>query len=209
MNIKLLLPLASLALIIGGGQSVYTALTNRAPTDVDVAAAYKKSPEGKWLRLHQGVLHTLEAGYTSTLGVGDAHEIYVPLLPPGQDPDTGKIKILVKTSDPDLLAFTNEGRKFKENAKPAEVVAFLAKNAAKMRVQRDVEGLVQYGIDSGKKESKIRRLFDNLDKDAFIIEEGTKPNVGQGAGLLAAGLALGGFLIRRVTRPTPAAPPAA
>lgn len=209
MNIKLLLPLASLAMIIGGGQSLYTALTNRAPADVDVAAAYKTSPDGKWLRLHQGVLHTMEAGYTSTLGVGDAQEIYVPLLPPGQDPQAGKIKILVKTSDPDLLAFTNEGRKFKENAQPTEVVAFLAKNMDKVRVQRDVEGLVQYGIDNGKKESKIRRLFDNLDKDAFIIEEGAKPSMGQGAGLLAAGLALGGFLIRRVARSTPAAPPAA
>jgi hypothetical protein len=209
MNIKLLLPLASLAMMIGGGQSLYTALTNRAPTDVDVATAYKKSPDGKWLRLHQGVLHTMEAGYTSTLGVGDAHEIYVPLLPPGQDPDTGKIKILVKTSDPDLLAFTNEGRKLKENAKPEEVLAFLAKNASKVQVRRDVEGLVQYGIDSGKKESKIRRLFDNLDPDAFIIEEGGKPSMKQGAGILAGGLALGGFLIRRAIRPASGAPPAA
>lgn len=210
MNIRLLLPLASLALLVGGGQSVYTAITNRAPIDVDVAAAYQKNPDAKWLRLHQGVLHTLEAGYTSTLGVGEAKEIYVPLLPPGQDPETGTIKILVKTKDPELLAFTNEGRTFSENAKPEDVAAFLAKNAAKFRVQRDVEGLVQYGINAGgKKENKVRRLFDNLDPDAYVIEEGTKPSIGEGAGMVAGGLALGGFLAFRAVRRASASSPSA
>jgi hypothetical protein len=121
--------------------------------------------------------------------VGDAKEIFVPLVAPSEDSSQSTIRVLVLTKDPDLLKFTNDSCKLeKDNASAAQVLKFLAESAEKMRVTRDVEGLVQYGIEGGgKKERKIRGLYTNLSPDVIILEEGTKPSMMLGLGMLIGG----------------------
>lgn len=192
-----LLPLITLALIIGGGQSVYTSIKNRKITEIELSSLASSKPDAEWLRIKGGELDTLNAAYTSTLGVGDANEIYVPLVAPGVDSSEGTIQVLVLTKDPALLKFTNDSRKLeKENVSEEKALQFMVESSKLLRVARDVEGVVQYGIEGGgKKERKIRALYQNLAKDLIILEEGSKPNMVVGIFMLIAGLVLGLLLV--------------
>lgn len=207
MRLGCLLPLVSIAFIIGGGQSVYTGIKNRKPTDITLEELIRSKPENEWLNVTGGVLDTMNSAYTSTLGVGDAKSIYVPLVPKDVDSSEGTIHMLVLTKDAELVGFTNEARKMEESkADDASAMEFILKNRAKMRVERPIMGLVQFGMTSNdKKTRKIRALYDNLAEDAIILEEGEKPSAGQGAIMLLAGLGLGGFLIMRAAKSPSAA----
>lgn len=197
MRFGCLLPLIALGLIIGGGQSVFTSIKNRKVTEVEIASLASSKPDAKWLRIKGGELDTMNSTYTSAFGVGKASEIYVPLVAPGVDSSTGTIQVLVLTKDPDLLKFTNDSRKLEdEKVSEEKAMAFLLESQKFLRVARDVEGLVQYGIDGGgKKERKIRALYPNLSNDLIIIEEGSKPSMLGGFVMLLVGLGLGVLLL--------------
>lgn len=209
MRLGCLLPLVSIAFIIDGGQSVYTGMKNRKPTDITIDELIRSKPKAEWLNVTGGVLDTMNSAYTSAFGVGDAQSIYVPLVPKDADSSEGTIHLLVLTKDAELVGFTNEARKMEESkADEGAAMEFILKNRANMRVERPVMGLVQFGMTSNdKKTRKIRQLYDNLAEDAIILEEGEKPSTGQGVAMLLAGLGLGGFLVMRAAKSTPAASP--
>lgn len=213
MRFGCLLPLITIGLLVGGGQSVYTAVKNRKPTEIAIADLMARKPSAEWLNIGGGVLDTTNASYTSAFGAGEAKSIYVPLVPAGTDSTEGEIHVLVVTKDPELLKFTNEARKLDEGkASEAAAAEFLLKNLDQLQVARSVQGVVQFGIEADdKKTSKIRKLYGNLAKDLIVLEEGKSPSAGQGIVLLLAGLALGGFLMRSAARkgvpPAGASPP--
>ncbi len=197
MRLGCLLPLVSIALILGGGQSVYTGLKNRKPTEISLGSLIAKKPSTEWLLINGGVLDTMNAAYTSSFGVGEAKSIYVPLVQPLSDSSEGTIHVLVITKDPALLNFTNEAREREKSMDTKDADAeFIIRNLDKLRVARPVQGLVKFGIEGNdKKTRKIRALYDNLAEDAIILEEGEAPSTGKGAGMLAAGLILGAILV--------------
>lgn len=207
------MPLVSVAFIIGGGQSVYTGLKNRNPTEIDIDSLIAKKPSAEWLKITGGALDTTNAAYTSSFGVGEAKSIFVPLVPPKTDSTEAKIHVLVLTKDENLVKFTNEARQFeKSNTSQAGEMEFLLKNLDKLKVARPVQGLVQFGIDANDKQTrKIRKLYTNLAEDAIIIEEGKSPSAGTGVVMLTAGLVLGGVLLlssgEKQTPATGAPPP--
>ena len=215
MRLGCLLPLVSVALIIGGGQSVYTGLKNLKPTEISIDSLIAKKPSAEWLHINGGVLDVMNSAYTSSFGVGDAKSIYIPLVQPRTDSTEGTIHILVITEDPELLDFTNglrELEKTKGGPKGAEH-EFLIKNLDKLKVGRAVKGLVKFGIEGNDKQTrKIRALYGNLADDAIILAEGEAPSTGRGIGMLAAGLALGGVLVissgrKQASAESPTPPP--
>ncbi len=197
MRLGCLLPLISIGLIIGGGQAVYTGFKNRKITEVTVDSLSGTKPEAKWLRITGGVLDTMNSAYPSSFGVGDAKSLYVPLVPKDTDSSESTIHVLVLTKDPALLEFTNQVKELeKTKANDATAGKFLIENMDKMHVSRPVEGLVKYGLDADDKKSrKIRALYSNLASDLIIIEEGEKPSLGMGIGMLLGGVVLGGILV--------------
>jgi hypothetical protein len=198
MRLGCLLPLVSIAMIFGGGQSLYTAIRNRKPVEISIDSLIEGKTEAKWLRITGGVLDTTNSAYPSAFGVGKATSMYVPLMQPDRDSDEDPIQVLVLTKDQGLLDFTNELRKFdEETTVKGAAEEFIAKNLDKLRVPKSVEGLVQYGIDSSsKRERKLHKIYGNLAEDAIILEEGEKPSMGLGVFMLFGGLALGGFLMK-------------
>jgi hypothetical protein len=212
MRLGCLLPLVSIVLVFGGGQSVYTAVKNRKPTEIAITDLIARKPSAEWLNIGGGVLDTTNASYTSAFGAGEAKSIYVPLVVPGTVSTEGEIHVLVLTKDPDLLRVTNEARKLDDSKAPEAAAAeFLLKNLDQLQVARSVQGLVKFGIEADdKKTRKIRKLYGNLAKDVVILEEGKSPSAAQGIGFLVAGLLLGGFLMRSFARksaPPPGASP--
>lgn len=197
MRLGCLLPLVSLAMILGGGQSVYTAVRNREPANVTIDSIVAKKPDAKWLKISEGVLDTANSSYVSGITGGDAKSIYVPLVPKDTDSTETTIHVLVETKDPELLGFTNEMKNLdKQNVSEEKAAEFIVQNLSKLRVQRPVEGLVKFGIDSGgKKERKIRKLYHNLAPDTIILAEGEKPSMAVGVVMLLLGLGLGVILL--------------
>ena len=195
MRLGCLLPLVAIVLVIGGGQSVYTGLKNRKPTEIDIKDFIAKKPDNEWLIIKGGVLDTTNSAYTSGFASKEVQTIYVPLVPPDVDSSEELIHVLVLTKDPGLLDFTNQARKFEEEATlTGSAEKFLIENMNKLYVARPVEGLVQFGIEADdKKTRKVRKLYGNLAKDAVILEEGERPSAAKGAGMLIAGLVLGGI----------------
>lgn len=202
MRLGCLLPLVSIALIIGGGQSVYTGFKNRKITEIELASLMEKKPDTEWLRIQGGVLDTMNSVYPSRFGSKKATSMYVPLVLPDTDSSEGQIHALVLTKDQALLDFTNEIREMEESdIEEAELQMFILKNIDKIRVSRPVEGVVQFGIEADDKKSrKINDLYGNIADDAIIIEEGKKPSASEGVIMLTGGLILGGFLLRRSAR---------
>ena len=212
MRLGCLLPLVSIVLVFGGGQSVYTAVKNRKPTEIAITDLIARKPSAEWLNIGGGVLDTTNASYTSAFGAGEAKSVYVPLVVPGTVSTEGEIHVLVLTKDPDLLRVTNEARKLDDSKAPEAAAAeFLLKNLDQLQVARSVQGLVKFGIEADdKKTRKIRKLYGNLAKDVVILEEGKSPSAAQGIAFLVAGLVLGGFLMRSFARksaPPPGASP--
>jgi hypothetical protein len=207
MRIGCFLPLIAIGLLIGGGQGIYTAVTNPKPKEIGIDEVAQQKPDAKWLRITGGVLDNANSAYTSAFGVGEASQVYIPLVGRTQDSTKLPIHVLVLTKDPDLVKFTNDSRKLeKSGSTDAATKEFLLKNFERLRVARDVEGVVQFGISSGgKEESKIRALYQNLADDALILEEGEKPSVLASILMMAGGLLVGGFLVMSSMRKAKAA----
>ena len=200
MRLGCLLPLISIGLLAGGGQGVYTAINNPKPLEIGIAELAQKKPTAKWLKIPDGVLDSSNAKPARAFGEG---AVYVPLVGITQDSSAVPIHVLVMTRDPALVGFIQEWRKFaKENEKTPEAErAFLLRNLERLRVRRQVEGVVLYGIEDGGKERRNRLdLFKNLAQDAIVLREGEKPWIGTGIIMFLGGLVLGVYVLASSSR---------
>lgn len=83
----------------------------------------------------------------------------------------------------------------------------MKRQAAQILVKRDVSGLIRFGMDEDSKtRSKLEGLDMNLAKDFVILNDGEKPDLLKGVLMLAGGLVLGLYLLRRAGS-QPAGPP--
>lgn len=172
--------------------------------EVSIAEFMAKTPDAKWLRVTGGELDTLNSVYPTGISKGDAKEIYVPVMEPGNDSTEGAIKLLLLTKDPELVGLVNEAKQVDDDPSPERLKTFLASRAAQLRPQKSVEGLVQFGIQSdSKRRAKIGKIYANLASDAVILEDGKKPSPGKGSVLVLGGLGLGGVLLRRGKKSSP------
>ena len=168
------------ALLWGGGQGVYTALTNRAPTVMTCAEYLAKRPEATWLRLEQCVPDFEAGGYE---GGDKAVRLFLPLRAPGAGADAAdrKTRIVLDSKDDALLARVNAGD--------------LAVGAG------TYEGLVKFGIELRDKERKrVAEVVDDVHEDFVLLDHGERPKLGLFLGVFLAGLGLAGFVVWRVLR---------
>lgn len=182
----------------GGGQSIYTSITNRKPTVVTIDEIVASKPAAVWIRVEKGMLDARNSAYFSTFGVGEVSKVIVALVPKGENSSDGTIHLLVETSDTRIVDLANGLRDLdRKISTKAAIAQFLAENAENFRVERSVEGLVKFGMESGKKERKIKELYASLTPDVLILEEGTKPDPYTGILLFAIGVLAGFFFLRR------------
>jgi len=211
MRIGCFVPLVALVMVIGGGQLVYTGLTNRKPVKVQMESIAKSKPEGKWLEITGGEFDLVNASYSSTFGVGKASSIHVPLVLPGVDSAESTIHVLVETNDSALVGLVNQMREMeKDGIDEMAAVKFMLENRDKLRMSRPVKGLVKFGMESGKEERKIKGMYKNLSSDVILLKEGEKPDMMLGLLILIGGLTIGVVMILKSggkPDPSPGAPP--
>ncbi len=201
-----------LALVLGGGQAVFTGISNRSITEIGIKEFEEKKPDAKWLRVTGGELNVLDAAYSQGRFKKNAKELIIPYVLEGMEEEGNRIHLLVKTKDPELMRVVAEGRSMEdklsegasEEEKTKAALDFLVKNVESIAISRPIEGLVEYGMDSRSKErDKIKQLFPNLAADFVVLEEGAKPNMGVGVLVLVAGCVLGYFVFRPGKNATP------
>ncbi|WP_411846671.1 hypothetical protein AAFN60_03605 [Roseibacillus persicicus] len=205
------------AFLWGGGQSFYTGITNRKMTTISIEELSKQPTKAKWLRITGGELDVSTAAYTSSF-LGDPKVLYIPVTIPGAEDADAPVSLLYKTTEDKYLELGKKMKAIDEIEDENKAMMALVELAPQLLEKRDVEGLVQFGIESDSGDDDIRELFDNISPDALIIEPGEKPSWILGLFGLIGGLALGYALLRaqRVQKvpnlqagsPVPPTPPA-
>ena len=201
--LRLLLPIA---VLWGGGQALYTALTNRKAVSTTFVDYLRERPSGEWVELRDARLDLVGAAISSRVGV--ISKAYIPLHAPGEAEDA-KIQVLLLTNDSKTLDLLKEMSGLDEKRDEQAAVSFLRQHQGELRPLRTVSGLVQFGIESsGDTRRKLAKLEGKLARDFLIIEEGEKPNLGMAVTMLVLGFVAAWFCwFRRSGSPKSNPPP--
>lgn len=192
-----------IALLWGGGQGVYTALKNRQPLEITVSDYIAKKPNAEWVTLKDAQLNLLEAAHKERLG--KISEIFIPVRPKGESTD-GPVHILLSTKDDAIVAALEDLNKSSGTMKEALNAA--SRHADKLFMQKDVSGLIRFGIDSDDKtRAKLAKLDMKLAPDFVIMNDGAAPSLLGSISMLGIGVVIGFFMLRKAGKSEPAAPP--
>lgn len=171
---KLFLPIVALALLIGGGQGIYTAMQNSEPTVYDLnSITGANMPSEKWLTLKNCDFNlTNSVFFEGITGNGLAEEIFTPVT---SDQDSIVVFIAQKTKG--LLDVFNLVNTQTEVEKRNHYI-----NKYKSQIfQKDLTftGVVRYGIElDQKKRRQLARISPKLVNNFIILDYNTAPSSG-------------------------------
>jgi len=200
--------IVAIALLVGGGQSLYTGITNRTPTEIGISEFNADESGAKWLKVTGGELDVLNYAYTASKYDDVPDEVFIPLVPSGVDSTETEIQILYKTKEESFLEVVVALNKFEDGKDPTELLKFMTElGPEKLRPKLDVQGVVQYGINSDSNQDKVRELYDNLSAEGVVIEAGTEPSIMKGLVMTLIGLVVAVFMVRKMKPKEIAGPP--
>lgn len=192
-----------IALLWGGCQGVYTAVKNRKPLEITVSDYIAQKPSAEWVTLMDAQLNLLEAAHKERLG--KISEIFIPVRPKGESTDA-PVHILLSTKDDAIVAALEDLNKSTGTMKEAMNAA--SRHADKLFMQKDVSGLIRFGIDSDDKtRRKLAKLDMKLASDFVILNDGAAPSLFGGVSMLGLGMVVGFFMLRGVGKSDSKSPP--
>ena len=193
---KMFLGFATIALLWGGGQRVYTAATNLEPASYSMEEYLSDRPDDKWLTLSDTELSLPQASYAQTRFIGKVNELYIPVFST-EDKAQGFIQVVLATKNETQLQTLQDLQAAAEQGEET-VIEYAAANQDKLFPQGEVSGLVQYGIDvDDDTRLQLKDLYgDQLAEDFIFLKDGAKPNFLLAGLPLVAGLLLGGVLLK-------------
>ena len=167
-----------------GIQSLYVYFANTKPIEVSIEQLISNPPRAKWVRVTGGQINligsaALEEGFQKKIA-----GVYVPIHPEGKE--EAEVSVLLLSTDPELLALVRQFHVLDE-AKDgeAEVLKLAMKNARVILQRRPFEGLIQFGLFPDDRDIfQIRKTLPNIVRKPIIIEEGKKPTIFEGMGIL-------------------------
>lgn len=190
-----------------GGQGVFTWIKNREPLEITIEDYIGKKPDALWLTLKNARLSLLEAAHKESIS-GRITEIYIPLRRKDEQPGA-PVHVLLSTKDKEIIAALddiNSGKDMKQ------VVDAASRHAEKLFMEKDITGLVRYGIHSDDKtRDKLAGLRMRLAKGFVIVDEGEKPDLLTSVLMLVFGAAVAIGMLRSAAKeagaPSPLPPP--
>lgn len=185
MQLGCLAILGGLYLLWAGGQGIYTAVTNREPLQVACDSYGEVKPTSEWLELTGCTLSLMEASYTEENK--RVVELFIPAR--GENSQEGSpIHVLVATKDPTLLSLANQLITIEDEQ---ALMTFAMQNNQALGAQRDVRGLVRYGVDLDDDErDQLKNLDSTLAPDFVILDDGKQPGLGLPLGMFSGGAVL-------------------
>jgi len=169
-----------------GAQGIYTAMKNRKPVVMSWEDFSRLKPKAAWLTLTNCTIDLSSASYQTLRyqNVEIPSELFIPVRS-ASEKEPVKDTILLATRDPELMKTVRE---MESQPSLEELKEWIARNTGRVFMRRDVQGLVQFGVelDRGEKR-KLAKLQINLAPDFIILEEGKRPEITQSIGYLALG----------------------
>lgn len=191
---KLFFPIITLALLIGGGQGVYTAMQNKQPTTYSINAINSNNmPKEKWLTLTNCNFNLTESVYfESALGNGLAKEIYTPL-----HSENDSIVVFVAQKTQGLLDVFNLINTQTDIDKRNHYITKYKDQIFQENLT--YSGVVRYGIDLDNKQWRQLSQTSNLvAKNFLILDYNTKPSSGMSYFMLGVGVIFAFISIKRL-----------
>jgi hypothetical protein len=184
------------AMIAGFGiQNLYVYFTNTKPVEVSIEQLISDPPRAKWVRVTGGRINLIDAAASEAGFKKKIDRVYVPIHPEGKE--EAAVSVLLLSTHPELLALARQFHALDE-AKDGEMegLKLAMQNADLILQKRPFEGLIQSGLSQDDRVTyDIRKALPNIVKEPIIIEEGKKPSMLEGLGiLLLAFLTLVGVL---------------
>jgi len=187
-------------------QSFHVYFTNTKPIDISIEQLISNPPRAKWVRVTGGRINLVDAAVSEAGFKKQIDSIYVPIHPEGKE--EADVSVLLLSKNPDLLAIARQLHSLDETGNgEMEALKFAMENARVIFQNRPFEGLIQSGISRDDRVIfQVRKALPNIVREPIIIEEGGKPSIVEGLGLLLfSGVALVGVL--SVSKPKMATPP--
>jgi hypothetical protein len=177
-----------LVLLFLGAQQVQTAFLNRKPTVMSYEAFVQSRPKAQWLRLNDCQLNLFQASYLHRIGDQDPHPYHYYIPVHGVASPAGRICILLKTSEPDLLATISEIKGLKTES---ALASWTSKNAARAFPKRTVQGVISSGLLDVKsnERSELMQVQKDIADDFIILDSNAEPSLTAGISYCTGGLA--------------------
>lgn len=177
-----------LSCLFVGASKVQTALRNQTPTVMSYDAFIQTRPNAEWLMLTNCQLNLFEAAYFHHIGDKDPHpsQYYIPVH--GVGSPAGRICILLKTSEPDLMSTMEQMRALRDKT---TAMSWTSQHAAQVFPKRTVRGVILSGLEELKstQRSELKRLHTNIADDFIILDSNAEPSLTTGISYCGAGLA--------------------
>ncbi|MEQ1751001.1 MAG: hypothetical protein ABL974_16350 [Prosthecobacter sp.] len=165
-------------------QNFYVYFTNTKPIEVSIQQLIANPPSAKWVRVTGGQINLIDAAAFETGFKKKIDSVYVPIHPEGKA--DAEVSVLLRSTDPELLALTRQFQVLDE-AKDSEIkgLKLAIENARVILQKRPFEGLIQSGLFRDDRVIfQVRSTLPNIAREPIIIEEGKKPTIFEGLGIL-------------------------
>ena len=173
----------------------YVGFTNREPTEVTIDELIQEKPSAKWLKVTDGRIDFLNCVYQESI-TGEAKELYIPIV--SKESEDEQIHVIYHTQEPEYFETFKKLQAIGDNEEMSEgeVILKIAEMSEQLFEEKDVMGLVEFGIDSDSGDDKARGLFENLAEGAIMIQAEEKPSLGAGVAMLVVGIGIAAFMGR-------------
>lgn len=194
IRLLILAIVAAVGLTLYGGQGTYEALRNRSPHAMTLAEYNQERPTGGWVKISHCPINALDGMWSGDEN-GGIDTVYIPVYmdEDGTTGKHGKASLLIQSKDPAYIDMANQMKQLEDQPNSEEkVLQFIKDNRTKIFAERDVEGTIQFGLNSIKDEErqKLAGLDESLEANFVVLEEGKHPDMGTSVLMLAGGLTL-------------------
>ncbi|WP_133792914.1 hypothetical protein [Prosthecobacter fusiformis] len=166
----------------------------------------EKRPSAEWVSLSKAQLNLVNSAYVTSRFNDETKEVYIAVEAVGDRGEKPAFVLLASKDKALIDLMTSNAAQLNALKSPAEMTPELMNS---LFPEREVKGLVKFGIDATSKErEKLTNLDLSLADDFIIISDGEQPKLGGSVFSLAMGLLLGLFMIRRASKEAPTPPPA-
>jgi hypothetical protein len=189
------LGLVAIALMVGGGQGIYTAVTNAEPATYTVEDYLRDRPDSTWLHLTDTTLDLTQASYTEIRFIRRISELYIPVFSADYEPNA-PIQIIVLTKNAEMLQTLKDLQSVSSQGEGA-IAAYLKDHRDQIFISTEVSGLVQIGIDTDTDtRQKLQQLYGSrLSSDFILLKADAKPNLWLSGVLVVLGVGLAGVVL--------------
>jgi len=181
--VRIVIILLGIFLLFGGAHDAYNGWKNPEPIQMSVSDFINSDKSASWVNLHDAKLNLLKAVAVTSGKTGKVKQLYVP-IESEEFFQEGKVKLLLDTSDKELLTLAQEMHDLSE----AEQLKYVVQNRDKLLRNAPLSGtMVSHHAMSSERRKEMGELIKNLDQEFYLMNHGADVDLVRG--LIISGVA--------------------